>query len=193
MKTLQGLSHFHEEVRKSRFITVAAPINNPDEAIAFIQHHSDPAASHNCWAWQCGQAYRFTDDAEPSGTAGRPILAAIQGQDFDQVVVLVTRFYGGIQLGTGGLARAYGGGASKCLQQAPALELIKRIQARCHVPFAELARVKNRLEHEHVLLVSEDFDSQGAWLILALPAEQLIQLTQQLTDLGRGQIQLKAL
>ncbi|EVT88371.1 thymidylate synthase [Pseudomonas aeruginosa VRFPA09] len=115
--TLQGLAEYREEIRKSRFHTIAAPVADEDEAQAFIAAHRDASAGHNCWAWKCGAQYRFSDDGEPGGSAGRPILAAIEGQDMDCVAVLVSRWFGGIKLGTGGLARAYGGGAAKCLQQ----------------------------------------------------------------------------
>jgi putative IMPACT (imprinted ancient) family translation regulator len=80
-----------------------APITSAQQAQDFIALHSDLNASHNCWAWKLGAQYRSSDDGEPGGTAGRPILSAIEAQDCDQVVVLVIRWYGGIQLGTGGL------------------------------------------------------------------------------------------
>lgn len=103
--TLQGLAEYREEIRKSRFHTIAAPVADEDEAQAFIAAHRDASAGHNCWAWKCGAQYRFSDDGEPGGSAGRPILAAIEGQDMDCVAVLVSRWFGGIKLGTGGLAR----------------------------------------------------------------------------------------
>src|SRR3546814_18000784 len=79
---------------------------------------SVPDATHNCWAWRIGDDYRSNDDGEPAGTAGRPILAAIDGQGMDRVVVVVTRWFGGIKLGAGGLVRAYGGTAAECLRRA---------------------------------------------------------------------------
>lgn len=191
--TLLAPCEYHEEIRKSRFLALAAPIDSAEQALAFIEHHKDLAASHNCWAFKCGQQYRFSDDGEPGGTAGRPILAAIEGQDCDRVVVLVIRWYGGIQLGTGGLARAYGGSAAKCLQGGARVELIERIQARCHVPFAELARVKARLDDWQAKLEMETFDAQGACLLLALPASTFDQAKCQLSDLGRGRIHLERL
>ena len=75
-----------------------------------------PDATHHCWAYRIGPAYRFGDDGEPGGTAGAPILRAIEGQGVDRVMVVVVRFYGGVKLGTGGLARAYGGTAAECLR-----------------------------------------------------------------------------
>jgi len=103
--TLAAPCEYFEVIRKSRFLAKAAPVASADEAQAFIQTVSDPDATHNCWAWKVGSQYRFSDDGEPGGTAGRPMLTAIEGQDCDQVVVVVTRWFGGIQLGTGGLAR----------------------------------------------------------------------------------------
>ena len=191
--TLVDTCAYREEIRKSRFLALAAPIASPAEAQAFLERHSDRAASHNCWAWKCGAQYRFSDDGEPGGTAGRPILAAIEGQDCDRVAVLVIRWYGGIQLGTGGLARAYGGSAARCLQGGERIELVARVQARCHVPFAELARVRARLAEWQVTIEREDFDAAGADLLLSLPAERLDAVTRQLAELGRGQIALAAL
>lgn len=191
--TLQAPCEYREEIRKSRFIALAAPVDSPAAAQAFLAAHSDRAASHNCWAWKCGAQYRFSDDGEPGGTAGRPILAAIEGQDCDHVAVLVIRWYGGIQLGTGGLARAYGGSAAKCLQTGERIELVARVQAHCHVPFAELARVRARLAEWQVTVENEEFDAAGAALLLGLPAERLDALTRQLADLSRGKILLAPL
>lgn len=190
--TLAAPCEYREEIRKSRFIALAAPADSRQAAQAFIAAHSDRAASHNCWAWKCGAQYRFSDDGEPGGTAGRPILAAIEGQDCDQVAVLVIRWYGGIQLGTGGLARAYGGSAAKCLQGGERVALVARVLARCHVPFAELARIRARLAEWQVSIEGEAFDATGALLQLALPAGQLEAVSRQLADLSRGQIVLAA-
>ena len=155
---------YREEIRKSRFLALAAPVASAAEAQAFIATASDPGASHNCWAWKVGAQYRFSDDGEPGGTAGRPILAAIEAQDCDQVAVLVIRWYGGIQLGTGGLARAYGGAANKCLQTAERQALIARDRYHCHCLFAELPLLKALLAELDSLLESETYDASGAEL-----------------------------
>lgn len=186
--TLQTPCEYREEIRKSRFLALAAPIASAAEAQAFIAQHSDPGASHNCWAFKCGNQYRFSDDGEPGGTAGRPILTAIEGQDCDQVVVLVIRWYGGIQLGTGGLARAYGGSAAKCLQGGSAMELVEHVRVRCHVPFSELDRVQTCLSTWQARLEQKTFDTNGAWLELAVPTAKLDLAKYQLGDLGRGRI-----
>jgi uncharacterized YigZ family protein len=189
--TLLGPCEYREEIRKSRFLARAAPVASAAEAQAFIAAARDPSASHNCWAWKVGQQYRFSDDGEPGGSAGRPILAAIEGQAFDQVAVLVIRWYGGIQLGTGGLARAYGGSASKCLQGAPRRELLVREHYRCHCLFAELALLKARLPELEAQLENEVFDASGAELQLAVPATRFAELQRLLADISRGRIELQ--
>ena len=188
--TLLGPSEYREEIRKSRFLALAAPVASAAEAQAFIDRHSDLAASHNCWAWKVGNQYRFNDDGEPGGTAGRPILAAIEGQDCDQVAVLVIRWYGGIQLGTGGLARAYGGSAARCLQLGERQELVTRLVLSCHLQFAELPLFKARLGEFDALLASEEYDASGARLQLAVPAERQGALARLLADISRGREQL---
>ena len=189
--TLLDTCEFREEIRKSRFITLAGPISSPTEAQQFIERHSDLAATHNCWAWKIGQQYRSSDDGEPGGTAGRPILAAIEAQDCDQVVVLVIRWYGGIQLGTGGLARAYGGGANKCLQQADKRRLVSRVGLRCSCTFSELALLKLRVAEVDGLVLDEKFTANGVDVLLALGEEQIEALQRQLADLSRGRILLE--
>lgn len=189
--TLVDPCEFREEIRKSRFITLAAPIASPADAQAFIEQHSVADATHNCWAWKLADQYRSNDDGEPGGTAGRPILAAIEAQDFDQVVVLVIRWYGGIQLGTGGLARAYGGGANKCLQQAERLPLINRISLNLGCSFAELPLVKLRVAELNGLVQNEDFTANGVELSIALGPEQVATLQRMLADLSRGRILLR--
>ncbi|GAB5364604.1 hypothetical protein AAMO2058_000984100 [Amorphochlora amoebiformis] len=117
---------FHEElVKKSRFLTYAHPIANPKDAMDFLEAVRDDTASHNCWAYKIGDEYRFSDDGEPSGTAGKPIFQAIQYSGLESVMVVVTRFFGGIKLGAGGLVRAYGGAASSCLRNAPRAKIIE--------------------------------------------------------------------
>lgn len=188
--TLAGLCEYREEIRKSRFIALAAPVTSAAEAQAFIEQHSDLNASHNCWAWKVAEQYRSSDDGEPGGTAGRPILAAIEAQACDQVAVLVIRWYGGIQLGTGGLARAYGGSANKCLQGAERIALVSRVPLACACGFNELAVVRLRVTELGGLVLDETFTGNGVELQLALAEEHIGLLQRQLADLSRGRIVL---
>jgi putative IMPACT (imprinted ancient) family translation regulator len=105
MFTLERPTSLEQIVKKSRFLAVAGPIASEQGAKDFIAAHSDPEANHNCWAWRVGQSYRSSDDGEPSGTAGKPILQAIDRLNLDGVAVVVTRWFGGILLGSGGLMR----------------------------------------------------------------------------------------
>lgn len=187
--TLDAPCAYQEEIRKSRFLAQAAPVSSAAEAQAFIAAHSDASASHNCWAWKVGSQYRSSDDGEPGGTAGRPMLAAIEAQGFDRVAVVVTRWYGGIQLGTGGLARAYGGCAAKCLQGGQALQLVQRQSGHCHLRFAELPLLKAQLSSLDGQLLNEHYDGDGARLQLAIPTAQLPALQQLLADLSCGRVQ----
>lgn len=110
---------------------------------------------------------------------------------FDQVVVLVIRWYGGIQLGTGGLARAYGGGANKCLQTAERIELISRVPLSCDCGFSELNLVKLRVAELGGLVLEEHFTANGVELQLALGEAHIDTLQNQLADLSRGRILLQ--
>jgi uncharacterized YigZ family protein len=192
MFTLARTESFSQDIRKSRFIAHVAPVENEDAAKAFIAAAGDPAANHNCWAWRIGQAYRFSDDGEPSGTAGKPILQAIDGQGLDNVAVVVTRWFGGILLGSGGLMRAYGGTAAACLRAAEKIEVIARIDARITAGFSDLALVKARLGAIPDLLVrNEDFTDSGAILTVALPEASAAGMARLVTDITSGRAQIK--
>lgn len=187
---LKAPSQYQEEIRKSRFLAQAVPLADPSEVPPLLQRLGTPAATHNCWAWAFGQQHRYNDDGEPAGTAGRPILAAIEQQGFDRVLVVVTRWYGGIQLGTGGLARAYGGCAAKCLQAGESQPLVERQRVRGHCPYSQLELFKARLAELGAVLEAESFDATGAWLTLALQPERLEAAQALLSNLSRGESKL---
>ncbi|ACH65138.1 conserved hypothetical protein [Aliivibrio fischeri MJ11] len=114
---------FEEEIKKSIFITYLARTSSVDDAKAFVAEikakHSD--ARHNCWGFVAGRPedsmkWGFSDDGEPSGTAGKPILAQLSGSSIGEITAVVTRYYGGVRLGTGGLVKAYGGGVQQALK-----------------------------------------------------------------------------
>lgn len=127
--TISSPVQFEEEIKKSRFLAIAAPVDNEQAVKDFLETYKDHSTTHQCWAWKIGHQIRFNDDGEPSGTAGRPILATIEGNELTNVIVLVNRWYGGIKLGTGGLVRAYGGCAGQCLLLAEKVEVIEKKQA----------------------------------------------------------------
>lgn len=187
MYTLERTETFGQDIKKSRFVAHAAPVASEDEAKAFIAAVSDPSANHNCWAWRVGQAYRFSDDGEPSGTAGKPMLQAIDGQALDRVAVVVTRWFGGILLGSGGLMRAYGGTAAACFREAAKIEIIPRIEGEIVAGFSDLAVLKARLGSlPDLIVVNEEFTATGAVLTVALPEATAAQANRLVTDLTSG-------
>ena len=185
-ETLAAPAQAALEAKRSRFVAHAAPVDSPDDAMAWIAGISDPQATHNCWAWRIGDAYRFNDDGEPGGSAGRPILAAIDGQGVDRVAVLVVRWYGGTNLGVGGLVRAYGGVAAECLRTAPRRPLVQWRETTLHCDFALAATVHELLARTGAAKTGEVFDEHGLHLSLRVPASSYPGLAERLRDLSRG-------
>jgi len=186
LHTLVGTCRHVEEIRKSRFLAQAAPVASGAQALAFVSAAGDPTATHNCWAYRIGQDYRFNDDGEPGGTAGRPILQAIEGQGMDHVVVLVTRWFGGTKLGAGGLVRAYGGTAAECLRCAERVPIVAMARLGLHCEFAELALLKARLKELQAEVEQEDFGADGVELQLQLPDSRVDQAHVLIADISRG-------
>ena len=175
-----------QEIRKSRFIAHAQRVASPEEALAFVARVSDALATHNCWAYRIAQQYRFNDDGEPGGTAGKPILQAIDGQGLDETVVVVTRWFGGIKLGAGGLVRAYGGCAAECLRLATKSALVELARVEFSLPFALLPLLHARLAELEADELDERFDAEGASLRFALPVDRVPALRKLLADATRG-------
>jgi uncharacterized YigZ family protein len=182
-----------QDIRKSRFLAQAAPVQAVGQALAFLHEVADPTATHNCWAYRIGRDYRFNDDGEPGGTAGRPILQAIEGAGVDRVMVVVTRWYGGIKLGAGGLVRAYGGTAAECLRLAERVPLVAVARLAVQCPFADLALLKARCLGWNARIGRESFDAEGATLELELPADMLEEACARITGLTRGQARVRRL
>ncbi|MBV2145012.1 IMPACT family protein [Falsochrobactrum sp. TDYN1] len=187
MFTIGRIETFAQEIRKSRFLAIAAPVTNEQAAKEFLAQHSDMAATHNCWAWRIGQNYRFSDDGEPSGTAGKPILQAIDGQQLDNTVVVVTRWFGGILLGSGGLMRAYGGTAATCLRQAGKTEVIPIVGFSLACDFSDHALLKARLAAvDNVIIEQENFTASGVEMAGVMPIAVRDELSRLAMDITRG-------
>ncbi len=185
--TLTGLASYQEDIKKSRFIALADKVDSPAQALDFFAAHSVADATHNCWAYRMGDEYRFNDDGEPGGTAGRPILQAIDGQQCDRVAVLVVRWFGGVKLGPGGLIRAYGGVAAQCLRLAAKTEIVDEVRVCCRCSFADIALVQSRMATHGARVVQESFDDQGVVWLLAVPRTNQPEMAAQFTNLTRGQ------
>ena len=191
MFTLQRIETHTQDIKKSRFLAVCGPVSSELAARDFIAERSDLTASHNCWAFRIGQTYRFNDDGEPSGTAGKPILQAIDGQSLDHIAVVVTRWFGGTLLGSGGLIRAYGGTAAICLRAAEKVEVIETIEATVDCEFSDLALIKVRLGGLGVTVSTEAFTDTGASLTLQIPRDAAQAAAGLILDLRRGRAVLR--
>ncbi|MEB6564188.1 IMPACT family protein [Acinetobacter towneri] len=181
---------FEEEIKKSRFQAIAVPVDNEQAVKTFLEQQRDPSTTHQCWAWKIGHQLRFNDDGEPSGTAGRPILATIEGNELTNVLVLVNRWYGGIKLGTGGLVRAYGGCAGQCLTLAEKIELIEKKMVQFACQFNEWAILQYELNSQQIEY-QEDYIANGVVVQALLQIHQIDPLRLKLQDISRGREQLK--
>ncbi|MDH5821627.1 IMPACT family protein [Luteimonas sp. RD2P54] len=188
LDTLAAPASHAIEVRHSRFHARAAAAESPAAAQAWLQEVAVADATHNCWAWRIGGDYRSSDDGEPAGTAGRPILAAIDGQGFDRVAVVVARWFGGVKLGVGGLVRAYGGAAAECLRLAGRRPLVAQRELVLHTGFDDLGAVHAALESFAAEKLDEAFAADGAHFRLRLPAARVDDLKTRLRDATRDRV-----
>ncbi|WP_230532053.1 IMPACT family protein [Microvirga roseola] len=194
MFTLDRTTSLEQVIKKSRFIALAGPVANEQAAKDFIAAHSDPHANHNCWAWRIGQIYRFSDDGEPSGTAGKPILQATDRLQLDSIAIVVTRWFGGVLLGSGGLVWAYGGTAAACLREATLVQIVAVQEATIFVPFSDSALVRARLASiAGVHLRHENFTETGVTITADLPEATAPHIVRMITDVtsGRASISIK--
>ena len=191
LDTLAAAAGHTLEVKHSRFLARAAPVESADAAQAWIRAVSVADATHNCWAWRVGDDYRSSDDGEPAGTAGRPILAAIDGQGYDRVAVVVTRWYGGIKLGAGGLVRAYGGAAAECLRLAPREPLVEYADVVVHAGFEDLGCVHQAIEARGAIKQDEVYAADGVRFVLRLPAADVDALRLLLRDASRDRVRVE--
>lgn len=149
-KTLHEFGVDEIIIEKSTFIGYAKPISTEEEAVEFINEikkkHKD--ATHNVWAYTVGQnmnIQRYSDDGEPQGTAGIPTLEVIKKEDLRDVVVVVTRYFGGIKLGAGGLVRAYTKGAKIGLEAAKIIEKVNYQEVKIKIDYNQLGKVQNEI------------------------------------------------
>ncbi|EKN4183863.1 IMPACT family protein [Yersinia ruckeri] len=186
----------NEEIKKSRFITLLAHTRGVNEAKAFIQQvkSEHPTARHHCWAFVAGaptdsQQLGFSDDGEPSGTAGKPILAQLLGSHIGEITAVVVRYYGGIKLGTGGLVKAYGSGVQQALKQTEVKYKVPQLEYTLLCDYAQLAMVESLLQQVDGQILQGEYGVQVS-LRLSLPATLACQIGDKLRDLSRGSLQL---
>ena len=181
--------------KRSRFIGRVWQVSSEEEARRRIEETRKQRydARHHCWCYilREGNVMRYSDDGEPQGTAGQPMLNVFLREEVTNVCCVVTRYFGGILLGAGGLTRAYGGTAKLALNAAGISRM--RLWATLAVPctYSLYERVKLLVEGEGGLISGTDFGADVVLTVL-LPAERTAALQEKLTELSAGQIQLLA-
>ena len=188
MLTLKTVFTSTTEIKKSKFITHSAPVQSKESALAFLATVRDDSATHNCWAYKIGSEYRFNDDGEPGGTAGKPILAAIEGSGVDNVMVVVVRFFGGIKLGAGGLVRAYGNAAATCLGHAEKMEVIPKETLSFGVPFDCIGSVYPLIDRHDGEKIDEAYTATTVMFKVRLPRRDAKNFRRSLTDATHGRV-----
>ncbi len=169
-------------VKKSRFIARVVPVTGREQVNAAVQQarRDYPDARHHCWAYLLGRpedaaSAGMSDDGEPAGTAGKPILNVLQHGDVGNVLVVVIRYFGGIKLGAGGLVRAYGSATRQALEAAPAIEQRELLVLSVTGDFAAEQSLRHLLPELQGELLAVDYSSRVT-LTVAIPGEQVEQL-----------------
>ncbi len=193
---LEGGTGEYEE-KKSRFIATLKPVKSPEEAAAFIEeqkkHYWD--ARHNCSAYVIGknnELSRCSDDGEPSGTAGRPMLEVLTGEGVHDAAVVVTRYFGGTLLGTGGLVRAYTQAVKEGLKNSSFAVEREGIRLLLALEYSDVDRVLRCLSEEGIKPDSSDY-GKDVTMEVTVASEKAEVLEKRLTDISDGRIMTERL
>ena len=191
----RGQDEFIE--KKSRFIGYAAPASSEEEAVAFINEirakHRD--ARHNVYAYIVNKDgvvnQRYSDDGEPQGTGGMPVLDVIQKRGLINCCVVVTRYFGGVLLGASGLVRAYSHGAALAVEAAGLLQVVKCTLVTIEIPYNMYDQVAKYMEGEHFTQESADF-GQSVVLTYNIPDGQVDGAVETITNMTNGRAMIDA-
>ena len=194
-QTIRGISTFEYEEKRSRFIASAAFADTEEAALAHLNRikAANRTARHNVYAYVLreGGRTRYSDDGEPAKTAGTPVLEAIGHAGLSDVIVVVTRYFGGVLLGTGGLVRAYTDAVAQALLAAKAADQFKSLQRMasltCSVPYALEGWVRREVQAHHATLLDVSHTSVVT-LHMTLPESQAAALVARLNDGGQGHL-----
>ncbi len=186
-----GTSRAELEIRKSRFIGTARKVSNPEEAKAGVREERDahPGARHVVFAFLIGdpksEVSGMSDDGEPKGTAGRPILEVLKGSGVRNVLVTVTRYFGGVKLGTGGLVKAYTECAQAALEALPVKPLVAEVRFSVDLPYECFDGAKRLFRESGAVVLEENFTDRVGMKARVAEAS-LESLRAGLKDLTRG-------
>jgi uncharacterized YigZ family protein len=188
-RTVEARGEAEIIIKKSRFIGQASPVANEEEALAFVteikkKHYE---ATHNCHAWIIDPLnQRSNDDGEPSGTAGRPMLEVLRNEDLEQVAVVVTRYFGGVLLGVGGLVRAYAQSCKAALVAAKMGSMLPHQRLTVELDYSLYGKLENQVREGGISVLDTDF-AQQVTVTLGLPLKDVPSARQWLVDLSSGQ------
>lgn len=187
-----GREHVHEsEIKRSRFLCALAPAPSEEAAQQFIARvrKEHAGATHNCYAYVIGaegRIHKASDDGEPGGTAGTPMLQVLLRREVRDVVAVVTRYYGGIQLGAGGLVRAYGGAVSAALDELGTVERQKLALVTVVADHHRAGRIENDLRAAGRTVRGVAYGAAGVRIELGVPEEELAAFRSWLADASAG-------
>lgn len=191
-RTVQGYGQKEIEINKSRFIAYVDQIDTEESAVAFVEQIKKKHwnATHNCSAYVIGehdQHQKADDDGEPSGTAGKPILEIIKKLGLKNTVVVVTRYFGGIKLGAGGLIRAYGKSASAGIKETGMIERQGHTRIGAEVDYTFLGMLENQLRVQGYLIDDKEFTDKITLIVLEKLGQEEV-LKQKIIDWTAGQV-----
>lgn len=194
--TVKKASHFEYEDRKSVFIGMAMPVSSESEAIAFIESVKKryPDARHHVYAYVLREnsTMRFTDDREPQGTAGMPVLDVIRKNGCTDVAIVVTRYFGGTLLGTGGLVRAYTSAAIGALENAEIIRYDIYSSAEFEIEYSDYGKISTLLS-ELGFRISETLFEENVKISGSILKSNLEKLNEKLTEITSGRVSIKIL
>lgn len=181
--------------KKSRFIAQIRPVKSEEEALAFVEETRKKYwdARHNCYAYSIGEHREFTrcsDDGEPSGTAGRPMLDVILGEDIYNVAVVVTRYFGGVLLGTGGLVRAYSGAVQEGLRASTVIEKKHGISLALTADYTAIGKLQY-IAAENELPVLDTEYTDKVVMHLLVPNDQVGKIQKTITEATSGRVKME--
>jgi len=162
------------EIKKSLFIAELFPVENEEQAQGFLEtvrkKHKD--ADHHCWAWRIGTGNiheKSSDDGEPQGTAGHPMLHILQMRSLTYTLAVVTRYFGGVKLGTGGLVRAYSGALADAVESAEILQYVPHTRVELTLPYAAVGAFEHYIENTDIRVLGRSFTEEVTVTFLCLP------------------------
>lgn len=190
-KTVRGPASGSVTIEKSEFIARIAPVSSADEAAGFIENvkANNRRARHNCYAYtlKSGLETRYSDDGEPQGTAGAPILDVLKKSELTDVCIVVTRYFGGILLGKGGLTRAYSSAASKAVEAAKIKYMCDACDCELRFEYPFYDKITRMLPDFEVKTVSQDF-GEDVCMKLLIKSEKCDDFKKVLREMSNGRV-----